>query len=91
MRYDYECSICNKEIEHEQKMADPPPECCGQPMKRVIKAAPLTRMAEPRGIIWSDKQIESTHGKRWRETPGSDREGGAGRKLFFDPGARRRG
>jgi hypothetical protein len=41
MIYDYRCDACNRdEKDVWQRMNDPPPECCGQPMKQVIGVPP---------------------------------------------------
>lgn len=41
MIYDFRCEACGTQNNDVwQRMNDPPPECCGQPMKQVIGVAP---------------------------------------------------
>lgn len=66
---------------------DPNPSCpeCGSidGLEKIIFAPKVTRVAGPSGPIWDEKQIESTHGKNWRETAKNPyREGGDRKKTY---------
>lgn len=85
------CLQCEKVEEIELPMRGeriiPPCSCGGERQVTFIKPRPFN-IAEQTGIIWSEKQVESSHGKDWRETPGSKRgPGGVGEKQYFHKGA----
>lgn len=81
--YDYHCESCDVIVEIQHKLAEsaPPCETCEGELVRQI-AAVQGSVAGPTGPIFHDKQIQSSHGDRWRETPNSDTPGGAGKKAF---------
>lgn len=89
-RYDYLCE-CGQQYEADRPYAqrqDPVPCQCGQQAQYIIARAPLIGTEPgPKGdsrVIWDDRQIESSHGQRWRETKMSHREGGAGSVQYYD-------
>lgn len=86
--YDYECQSCGHAEEIQRPLNDPHPDCpqCGATggdVFIVLISPPQTRVAEISGPIFSEKQIESTHGRNWRNKGTSGRPGGAGRRIFF--------
>ncbi|MBT8428306.1 MAG: hypothetical protein KJN79_00190 [Gammaproteobacteria bacterium] len=91
---DYRCELCGEISEVALRPGQPLQVCaCGGDRHVVIDKAKDWEMKVTKGdgrIIWSDKQIESSHGKDWRETskrPFS--EGGAGARQYYDGGAGR--
>lgn len=82
--YDYRCPICGHEFEAQHKMAEEAPPCekCGaDDAEKVISVPGAIRCVEGNvgKVFFSDRQVESSHGKNWRETaknpyrPGGDR------------------
>jgi len=91
---DYECVTCGQYFELTTLRDEQVPRCeCGGELRVVITKPRDWEMKVSRGddrIIWSDKQIEASHGKDWRETNKRPRkEGGAGARQFYDRGAGR--
>jgi putative FmdB family regulatory protein len=84
--YTYTCQDCGETADHVIPFVgrETPQTClrCGGAAEYEMPA-PLTRVAGPRGAIWDDRQVESTHGKNWRDEGTTGRPGGAGRKLHF--------
>jgi hypothetical protein len=90
-RYNYDCE-CGLRYEADrpyESREEPLPCECGKLATYTVAAPMIGTQPGPKGdnrIIWDDRQVEASHGSRWRETPHSDREGGAGRVMYFDPG-----
>jgi hypothetical protein len=89
--YDVVCADCGEVEEIAIPMAELSnilPCACGGPRAVTFLKPTTFHMAEMTGPIWSEKQIESSHGVGWRETPGSRRgEGGCGAVQYFHPGS----
>jgi hypothetical protein len=91
---DYECQECGKYWEITTGRDEAVPLCeCGGKLEVVITKPKDWEFKVTKGddrIIWSDKQIEASHGKNWRETSARPRrEGGCGGRQFYDRGASR--
>lgn len=89
---DYRCGLCGKTREIALRCGESPDVCdCGGKLEVTIDKPKDWEFKTSKGddrIIWSDRQIEASHGKDWRET--SKRplmEGGAGARQFYDRGA----
>lgn len=87
--YDVECRVCGKLSEEQVKLGVQMPNCeCGGERRITILTPRQFRVQGATGPFYSDAQVESTHGKRWREEGTTGREGGAGRALHFHRRAR---
>jgi hypothetical protein len=91
---DYECKACGAYYELTTRREEQVPHCgeCGGELEVVITKPKDWEMKVTKSddrIIWSDKQIESSHGKDWRETNKRRTEGGCGARQFYDGGSRR--
>lgn len=91
---DYQCLNCGKVEEITLGPGEDPGPCeCGGEREVVIDKPKDWEMKVTKGdgrIIWSEKQIEASHGKSWRETSKRPlREGGCGGRQFYDRGAGR--
>lgn len=91
---DYRCGACGKTRELALGNGESAERCeCGGVLEIAInkpKNWEFKVTKSDKRIIWSDKQVESSHGKGWRET--SKRpfmEGGAGERQVYDRGAAR--
>ena len=84
--YEFECKKCNEELEIVVGLENEDPPCpeCGGELLKLISAPNIIRMAPQTGLIYSDKQIESSHGTDWRRTTKTDRPGGDRKALYFD-------
>lgn len=96
--YDYACPGCGALVEVQHAIdAGPPdglscPKACGarEPLQLQISRPRIARTAEPRGAIWSEKQVQASHGTTWeqmRRTGTTGREGGAGRVQYHHAAA----
>jgi DNA-directed RNA polymerase subunit RPC12/RpoP len=90
---DFECQDCGKyfEITLESGQSVPACEECSGELQVVItkpKDWEFKVTKSDRRIIWDEKQIESSHGKDWRETNKRRTEGGCGARQFYDGGRR---
>lgn len=91
---DFECRDCGKVEEIALRPGETAGPCeCGGERQVVIDKSKDWEMRVTKGddrIIWSDNQIEASHGKNWRETSLRPlREGGCGGRQFYDRGASR--
>jgi putative FmdB family regulatory protein len=91
---DFECRGCGAYFEimlRRDEEVRPCPDC-GSELQVVITKPKDWEMKVTKSdsrIIWSEKQIEASHGKNWRETSKRPlREGGCGGRQFYDCGAR---
>jgi hypothetical protein len=83
--YDVICLECEKveQVEMPMKDLDQIPRCaCGGKRQVTFIKPTVFHIGEMSGVIWSEKQIESSHGVRWRETSGSSTEGGCGKVQY---------
>lgn len=88
--YDYECCKCGHGEEVQRAIADPHPPCpkCDAPGGDegfAVQIVPIRfSVAEPNGRpIFSEAQIESSHGRDWRTKGTTGNPGGIGRRTFF--------
>ena len=89
--YSYKCQLCGNAFDEHRKIADrhdqppcPDDKCPG--VGELQMSAPMHTIAPPKGdkrIIWADRQVESSHGKDWRDKGTTRREGGIGRTTHF--------
>ena len=91
---DYRCETCGKTREMALRCDEGAGRCeCGGTLSIAIDKPKNWEMLVTRGddrIIWSDRQIEASHGKTWRETNNRPHmEGGAGARQIYDRGATR--
>lgn len=91
---DYRCGSCGKTREVAIKDGDPVERCeCGGQLEVTIAKPKDWEMRATKSdsrIIWSDRQIEASHGKDWRQTSARPhKEGGCGARQYYDRGASR--
>lgn len=91
---DYRCGACGKTRELTLTAGEQPERCeCGGQLSVTIQKPrdwEMRATKSDRRIIWSDRQIESSHGKDWRETSARPwKEGGCGGRQYYDRGASR--
>lgn len=84
--YDMHCPLCSFEYELVIKLDEkipPCPQCCHDSPSRKISAPKIARVEGPKGAIFSEKQVEATYGKNWRNPQNHTRPGGDRKKLYF--------
>jgi putative FmdB family regulatory protein len=83
--YEYRCDKCDRSTDHMIGMNDNAPRCpfCDGETSRVFSPPKVIRSSGPKGGIYDWRQVDSTHGKNWRYTSGSERPGGARQKIYF--------
>jgi hypothetical protein len=88
---DYQCKSCGRVVEITLAQGEELESCeCGGELEVVIDKPKAWEFGRPKGddrIIWSDRQIESSHGKDWRETNKRRTEGGCGARQHYDRGS----
>lgn len=80
--YDYECERCGRSDEVQHKLAESGPDCCGQPMVKIVGAVP-GKIAPQSGPIFDMRQVKDSHGDRWRETSKTGRAGGDRKRDYY--------
>lgn len=89
--YDYLCYVCNHNFEFQKKLneCDPTcPKCKNDNVGKIFHTAPMTRIGNSSHVgkpFFSEKEVESRYGKKWRETAKNNpwREGGDRKKDYF--------
>jgi putative FmdB family regulatory protein len=89
--YSYRCTVCDREctahVPYDQR--EQPQACYCGGLAEYHFSAPMIageRIKGDKRLIWSEKQVESSHGPSWRDQGTTGRPGGAGSALIFDQG-----